>query len=282
MKRLLPAVICVLLLCVPAAAVDTNGVISVISSPNAADVYVDGVFAGVSNNAFANIPTGERTVRVVKAGYTEYTATLRVGSSTPATLSANLHKTSDLGGLVVESAPDGASVYLDDVFRGTTHFGGLQIAELPPGEYTVRLELDGYKPYTVTDYMVQAGSATYLTGIRLIQVATATRTPANPADSAGFVLDSSPSGSAVSVDGVFSGYTPLTLDSIPEGTHTIRITHSGYADWESVVTEEAGDIIRQTAVLTVADAPPAPTKSPACLIPVITGLFFAAVLFCRK
>lgn len=289
MNKVIPVAVCVLLMlfCVPALASDTSGAISVISSPNGADVYVEDRFVGVASDAFPNIPTGERMVRVVKAGYFEYNTTVHVGSSHSASMTVNLQKTQDLGGLVVDSNPQGASVYLNGEFKGITHSGGgLQIAEIPPGEYTIRLELDGYKPYTVSDYMIPAGEATYLTNVRLNKIATETQTPTptRPSGSATILLDATPEGSAVYLNNVFSGYTPVKLDHLEAGSYRVLISSEGYANWESVLTVQTGDLIQQTAVLTKTYAPPAPTKSPFGLGAVFAGLCVAvgAVLVMRK
>jgi hypothetical protein len=51
------------------------------------------------------------------------------------------------GGLSVESRPAGASVFVDNRLAGTTP---LSIAELPAGEHSVRIELDGYRRWSAS------------------------------------------------------------------------------------------------------------------------------------
>lgn len=290
MNKMIPIAVCILLIlfCVPAAA-STTGAISVISSPNTADVYVDGVYVGVASDAFTNIPTGERNVRVVKAGYYEYTTMLHVSSSHTTSTTANLQKTHDLGGLVVDSTSIGASVYLNGVFAGNIHSSGrLQVAEIPAGEYTVLIELDGYKSHTVSNYMIPAGSITYLKNVQLNKITDGTKVPTasqtNQAGLAAFVLGSTPTGASVYLNGAFYGYTPITLENMNSGVYTILMTHSGYANWETQITINAGDTIQQNVVLTQMYAPAAPTKSPLSMPAIFVGLAFAlcAVFLLRK
>ncbi len=135
-----------LVICVPAyAAPGETGAISMISSPKPADVYVDDVYVGQTDNAFVNILQGTYTVRVVKAGYHEYVVeNVYVpggASANTVPMSANLQKSENLAGLVVDSSPSGAVVYVADIYKGTTHYGSLHIADLTPGTHTIRLDI---------------------------------------------------------------------------------------------------------------------------------------------
>ncbi len=284
-------ILLLLLICFPAAAADVStGAISVISSPTGADVYVDDVFVGVTDNAFVNIPQGDRTIRVVKAGYHEYTNTVYVPggpSANTVPMSADLVRSTDLAGLVVDSVPEGAAVYVDDIYKGTTHYGGgLQIADLTPGQHTIRLEMDGYKPYTVTSYQTSAGYATYLTNVKLSRIATPTptATAVKPTNTATILLDATPEVSSVYLDTVFRGYAPQTLDNLAPGTYSLTVSRSGYTTWQTTVTVAEGDMITQTAILSAAaTAPAAPTKAPLGPVAACTGivLALAAVLLLR-
>lgn len=285
------SLILILLFCLPAAAAaGQTGAISMISSPQPADVYVNDTYVGQTDNAFVNISEGYHTVRVVKAGYHEYIVDNVYVPGGPAAntvpMSANLQKSEALAGLVVDSSPSGASVYVDDIYKGTTHYGGLQIADLASGLHTIRLEMDGYKPYTVTDYNTPSGYATYLTNVRLIPVATATPTPAvtgSPA-TASILLESTPSGTSVSLNNEFRGYTPLTVTELTPGSYHVLVSRDGYMAWQTTVTVAAGDVLRQTAVLNPDQpAPPAPTRATGFGVPLlIAGLGAAGLMLFRR
>ena len=275
----------ILLFCLPAsAAAGQTGAVSVISSPQPADVYVSGVYVGQTNNAFVNIPEGTHTVRVVKAGYHEYVAENVYVPGGPSAntvpMSANLQKSETFAGLVVDSTPEGASVYVDDVYYGTTHYGGLQIADLSSGLHTIRLEMDGYKPYTVTDYNTPSGYATYLTNVRLIPLATATPTPTvtGSTTTAAITLDSTPSGATVSLNNEFRRYTPLTIPGLVLlGSYSVLVSRDGYMAWQMTLHGRGGRLVTQIAMLNpVPAAPEAPTKVAAGIVPVFAGVLIAA------
>ena len=94
-------------------------------------------------------------------------------------------------------------------------------------------------------------------------------------------LTSSPSGASVSVDGSYQGTTPLTLSGQTTGSHTVRITKSGYNDYSTTTTVIAGQtanvigsliqIITVTTISPLTTVPttvPTPTPIPAPVPPI--------------
>ena len=59
-------------------------------------------------------------------------------------------------------------------------------------------------------------------------------------------ITTTPTGASVYLDGVYKGITPVTLHSVSAGTHTVKLTLSGYEDYEESVRVYAG----QTASIT--------------------------------
>jgi len=59
-------------------------------------------------------------------------------------------------------------------------------------------------------------------------------------------ITTTPTGASVYLDGVYKGITPFTLHSVSAGTHTVKLTLSGYEDYEESVRVYAG----QTASIT--------------------------------
>jgi hypothetical protein len=85
------------------------------------------------------------------------------------------------------------------------------------------------------------------------RAAASARTPAPAAASAGFtgalVVDSRPPGAKVYMDSKLIGTTPMTLPSVPAGSHAIRLEHDGYRRWSSSVRVVASEQNRVTASL---------------------------------
>jgi hypothetical protein len=77
---------------------------------------------------------------------------------------------------------------------------------------------------------------------------------ATPSDRSGrfagaLMIVSRPPGAAVFMDGKPVGATPLSLPSVPAGTHAIRIEQEGYRRWTSAVRVVASEQNRITASL---------------------------------
>jgi hypothetical protein len=59
----------------------------------------------------------------------------------------------------------------------------------------------------------------------------------------GLRITTEPEGAKVYVDGIERGQTPLVLEDIIAGTHTIRLTRDYYEDWERSVSFSAGALL---------------------------------------
>jgi serine/threonine protein kinase len=127
------------------------------STPAGARVTVDGRDAGVTPATVHNLADGSHLVRITRDGYAPEErrilisrgrpsqslivplAAERVASATPATTGPFV------GGLMVESRPPGAKVFLDGKLLGTTP---LAQPVIPAGEHAIRLERDGYRRWS--------------------------------------------------------------------------------------------------------------------------------------
>jgi len=116
------------------------------------------------------------------------------------------------GTLRFSSNPSGASVYVDGAFVGYTpmSFG------TRPGNHDVRIELEGYDPYT-TRVNLRPGDTSNVTA------------NLNPVRRAGTVsFTSSPSGADVYVDGRYVGTTPTGAIRFDQGRYDARFDLPGY------------------------------------------------------
>ncbi len=87
---------------------------------------------------------------------------------------------------------------------------------------------------------------------------------------------SSPAGASILIDGVYSGTTPKTVNGVPAGNHILRLTLSGYYDYEGPIYIVAGQPAQGYGTLqplprAVTAAPtPVPTAI-AVIVPVVTA-----------
>jgi serine/threonine protein kinase len=134
------------------------------STPAGARVFVDGRSAGVTPAAIRDLGRGTHTVRVTHDGYVAEERRITVGRgrasqtvtfdldrmpaaaasappkpTTPSTMGRST------GGLVVDSRPMGATVFIDGKIAGTTP---LTIESVIAGEHAIALTREGYQRWT--------------------------------------------------------------------------------------------------------------------------------------
>jgi hypothetical protein len=194
------------------------GSIDVSSSPSGASVYLDGgTSLGITPMMITGVLTGSHDVKLTLATYQDYTAT---GVSVTIGGTANVSHTMVLstGSVLFTSTPAGARIWLGP------HLGTLAdqsvstpntISTLVPGSYDYALVLAGYADLTGT-----------------ITIYAATQTNETVTFAGSLNISSSPTGASVYIDGngTLSGVTPLVVTGFSPGTHTYRLTKSGYTE----------------------------------------------------
>lgn len=127
-----------------------------------------------------------------------------------------------VGVLNIDSNPDGADVYVDDVKKGLTP---LSLGDLAPGEYSVRWSKKGHVDDT-KDVKIEISRITYASS-NMIAIGLGS-----------VEVMSSPGGAAVYLDDTYSGLTTLNIGNVNAGKHRLRISKKGYKDYSEVITVE--------------------------------------------
>jgi tetratricopeptide (TPR) repeat protein len=125
--------------------------------------------------------------------------------------------------LSLQTQPAGASVMINGRLAGSTP---VALANLPLGEYGVRLEKDGCQPVS---FKVALGAD----GANLLR-----KMDALPTGS--LTVDVKPEGSEVLLDGEIVGQTPLNLEHLATGTYDLLIRKTNYIPYGSRVDIVAG------------------------------------------
>ena len=88
------------------------------------------------------------------------------------------------------------------------------------------------------------------------------------ASQANLVIDSTPAGADIEVDGGFVGNTPSTV-SVKPGSHEIRVAKKGYVDWKRTLNVTGGEVHLNADLDAAAPTPtsnqapvPAPSATP--------------------
>jgi len=126
-------------------------------------------------------------------------------------------QTSKTGTLIVSSTPTGASVYINDVYKGYTP---LEIQNLVPGTYTVHVSKSG----STDKYIDIVDKVTISAGKEIKKEYTLS------AEGGSFSVSTKPSEAHVYLDGVYKGLSPIVLKGLSDGKHTIRVSKNGYQD----------------------------------------------------
>ncbi len=122
-----------------------NGTINVISSPSSAKIFLNNVFVGLTDRS-VTYPAGNYIIKLVKEGYKDYINNTKIEAGKTTNINAILIKESQQNGILnISSIPSGASIYLNNIFEGTTPTA----LSISPGNYTLKLVKEGYQNYSL-------------------------------------------------------------------------------------------------------------------------------------
>ena len=203
------------------------GRVTIVVRPEvAASVRVDGEALGTTPLEEVEVAAGVHELVISADRYAPHSMSVEVlGGGERQSFEVTL---SPLWAVVsIDSRPAGASVLLDGREIGVTPFE----TEFMQGSYALTLTHDGYDDLT-TSLEVVANQPRALPLLQLIE------------SDARLVVESTPSAATVSVDGAFSGRTPLELSLAPRTPHTVEISKSGYETSERQVELEPDAIDR--------------------------------------
>ena len=253
MKRsriLLCITICLFIAILPVASAigGSEGWIQIQCNVDGASVSFNGEYKGIISGGSLTVPvysTGSpyTSFSVTKSGYTPFDGALSMpaeGQTSTHYATLNPVETPTpvppvrYGSIAVESSPSGAEIYFDGNYRGRAP---LTISDVWPGVYTIAAEMNGYRTYTTTTSVSSdIRSEVYCT---LTPVIT----------SGALYVISSPADAIVTLDGLYKGKTPITLNNLAADTHIIQLDLPGYYDWKSSVEVPAGGTKTVSATL---------------------------------
>ena len=263
-------------------SLDTSGSLFVDSTPEGADVYVDGNNQGTSPVTVSGISAGAHQVELHLAGYEVLTSTENVAAGQGTVVNLVLvpySSSSDSGSVDITSSVAGALVYLDGIYKGSTQSGTVfNIIAVSPGSHTILLHLPGYTDVTQT-VQVTAGQISDVNAV-FSQSPAETPIPVTPAPSSGsIIVTSAPAGGQVYVDNQFRGVAPVTIYNVAAGTHIINMNLPGYSDWSTSADIQAGQVVQITATLVPGSgAVPVPTRAGLSPVVVPGALALGAVI----
>ena len=142
------------------------------------------------------------------------------------------------GRIIATSQPQGAKVYLDNVYRGTTP---LNLDRVTAGQHRIKLAMAGYQDWS--SYVSVSPSRTTTVSADLVPL------PAYGSIS----VYSNQSNARIYLDGIYKKRTSanksVEIKKVGEGYHELLITKDGYQDWISTIMIVANQTRRVSAFL---------------------------------
>lgn len=160
------------------------------------------------------------------------------------------------GSMNLQSVPDGASVTVNGDYRGTTP---LSVGGLSPGTYEVTFSRPGFVNLSPR-VVVQGGKNSEV--IATLQLETGA-----------LAVNSTPPGARVLLDGTMAGLSPLVLENISAGSHTLALEKDGYMNASRQVSPAPGRTMAVEVILDPVPAPVPPATKAAGLVPATAGAF---------
>ena len=175
-----------------------------------AAVFIDNELVGTAPVKSGMLASGEHTVKIVQELYNAHTATVVVSDNKTTAYNPTLK--ADFANVTI-NAFGGAEIWINGEKKGTTNWTG----RLSTGTYLFEARKAGHKTTSLTKNIASIPSHQ----IYNLDEPTAI--------TSGVVVTSSPAMADVSVDGKVVGRTPISLDNLLVGDHTIVISKEGYS-----------------------------------------------------
>ena len=207
------------------------GTVSIITTPPGADITLDGLSLGSAPLNDIVLESGRYAVGAALARFQPWASAVEVaGRNQSQTVQIAL--VPDWAYVTFTATPSEVIATIDGDTAEVTDRG----VEVLSGEHELTLSAPGFMPVTVPLQIV-AGIDQTLGAISL--------TPADATVS----LSSTPSGAGVTVDGAFTGLTPLIVPLSPDATHTVRVSKAGFRTSSLTLALARGDTAERSVTL---------------------------------
>lgn len=207
-----------------------KGSITVKSTPERAEVYLNGASQGTTPVTIAGLQPGDYLIELRKEGFerTFKSVSLLEGQ----VMEQDLQMKQVTGLMLVESNPQGADVLIDGVSKGYTP---LLVTDLPLGSYKLVFRAENQLPRTMAVELKDRAPLQVFA--ELIS------------NTAQLTVTSEPEGAEVRIDGILVGTAPLTVEEVKAGESDVRVSKRGYRPFTKHMTFEATKPYKFSAVL---------------------------------
>jgi len=238
-----------------AAPVVTTGDLSVDSTPQGAQVTVDGQTdaSWVTPFAMTNLQPGQHTVSVSKAGYTSESRAVNIASGAKA--NSIFHLVQPMATLIVKSSPAGANIYVDGHAVNAKTPAQVSVNK---GSHVVLVRMSGYLDETMNAQFALGQIFNFSPTLRPLGNADSIKTVGKMGklfgkgdkNAAIVSIHTSPKGAQIAINQhMLDKNSPVDVQVDP-GNYEIDITMSGYAPVHRVINADRGNKAVVDEVLT--------------------------------
>jgi hypothetical protein len=199
-----------------------KAILRILSDPPGATVFIDYHNSGTTPLEITDIAPGKHLVEIKKARYDSWLGTTTATAGERTNVEAKLERTKGL--LLVKTEPKGATVKVNGIDRGQSP---LLITDLDTGSYRVQLSLPSYISKEIQVKLPDKRP-------RLVNISLLS-------DFGTLMIESTPPGAEVTLNGINQGTTPTTIDRIPAGEAKVEIFADGFKRYSETIRLAAGE-----------------------------------------
>ncbi len=192
-----------------------TGSLAISSSPDKAQVFLNGVSMGNTPVSMQGVKVGTHVVSMFINGYYINEQKVRVKPDQIELVSAEMKEieAGKSGTLAISTKPGDALVVVDGLPLGSSP---LTLNRLPIGEHTIKLIKEGYNPWEAKISLLSDKITTINVNL------------SHQGELGSLVVVSEPQGARVFLNGFLKGVTPITLAQLFVGDYELRLARKDY------------------------------------------------------
>ena len=205
------------------------------SQPQGAKVYLDNVYRGTTPSNLDRVTAGQHRIKLVMAGYQDWSSYVSVSPSRTTTVSADLVPLPAYGSISVYCNQGNAKIYLDGIYKKRTSANkSVEIKNVRKGYHELLITKDGYQDW-ISTIMIVANQTRMVSAFLVPEI--------NYDGS--IAVYCNVSGAKIFVNGTYKAATsssqPKILEELKEKEYEITLIKDGYRTWVEDIWVYAGE-----------------------------------------
>ena len=204
------------------------------SHPQGAKVYLDNVYKGVTPLNLDRVTTGQHRVKLVMAGYQDWSSYVSVSPSRTTTVSADLIPLPVYGSISVYCNQGNARIYLDGNYQKRTYANkSVELKNVEQGYHELMITKDGYQKWVST--ILVTANQTHMVSAYLV----------SEINYGSLAVYCNISGAKIFINGTYkvatSSSQPKILEELKEREYEITLIMDGYRTWVEDIWVYSGE-----------------------------------------